>query len=354
MKKIFFLLITGIALFGCSNDDSVSNPGENPKGLIFEISAKMQLNETKAAGDPVYSQDPSQSVTRISVHAFKDNGTDFLYVKTYDISGWTAGATTKIYEVPEKDNLPVGKYRFLAIGRDASDLYNLTALTPTSKVEDVLASITTSGDEYEIFAGSVNGEVLDGKGTRVSLVMTRKVAGVLGYFKNVPRLLNGVVVASFRLTANAGNKQVNLASGAGAAPAGGYDLFNIDLTAQTVAAEIYTGNDLRGAGIVKLPNSQLGGGYMIPVSAITLTLGLYDAAGNALKTWTVTNGAATTFNIEANHFYSLGRKLKPGATDGTNPNNPGDDDLAIDLLQDQTITITIDPNWSTIHQLSIQ
>ena len=55
--------------------------------------------------------------------------------------------------------------------------------TPTSgntNYTDMLASIVNSGDESEIFAGSADAEVMAQGGTRVSIEMTRKVAGVLG------------------------------------------------------------------------------------------------------------------------------------------------------------------------------
>ena len=352
MKKTFFLLFASVAFFACSSDEQTIDNGQDPESLVFEIAAKTQLSTTKA-GTPVYSQDASQSVTRVSVHAFKSNGTDYLYVKTYDISDWTAGSTFKRYAVPIGDKLDAGDYKFLAIGRDASDLYQLPTLGSTTKIEDVTATITASGDESEIFAGTVQAQVLS-QGTRVSLTMTRKIAGILGYFKNVPQMLDGKTVRYLRLSASAGNKVVNLGSGIGSTSATTYNIINIDLSTQSVANEMYSGNDLSSAGIVKLPNSQLSGAYMIPVSGITLTLGLYDAANAVIKTWSVRDGASSTFNITANHFYSLGVKHKPGTTTGSDPGDPGDDDDAIDLLQDQAITITIDPAWNTIHPLTIQ
>lgn len=354
MKNLLFLLFACSFLFACSNDDQKSNPQQDSKGLVFEISANTQLSDTKAQRAPVYSQDATQNVTRVSVYAFKKEGTDYLYAKTYDIPDWTAGSTFKRFTVLDADKLPVGDYKFLAVGRDATDLYTLTPMSAATKIEDVTASIVNSGDEYEIFAGTTQAQVLEEGGTRVSLLMTRKIAGVLGYFTNVPQLLNGVTVRYLRLIASVGNKQVNLVSGAGLSPATSYDIINIDLSGQTVLNEIYTGNDLSAALIVKLPNSQLGGSYITPASDVTLTLGLYDGSNNPLKTWTVYDGVASTFNIVANHFYSLGVKQQPGTTTGTNPADPGDDDDAIDLLQDQTITITIDPAWSTIHPLTIQ
>ena len=85
-----------------------------------------------------------------------------------------------------------------------------------------------------------------------------------------------------------------------------------------------------------------------------MTLGLYDATGTALRTWAVSSpGTGTNFNILANHFYTLGRKVVSGSIVG-NPDDPNDDDNPIDLLTDQTITITISPNWIAIHDLVLQ
>lgn len=355
MKKFIFLLFVSIAFFACSNDDISSDNEQTSKGLVFEIAAKTQLNTTRA-GAPIYSQDASQSVTRVSVHAFKLNGSDYLFEKTYTITDWTEGTTFKQYEVPETENLPVGDYRFLAVGRDAVDEYQLTTLLETTTIEDVAASIVDSGDEYEIFAGTAQAQVSALEGTRVSLTMIRKVAGILGYFTNVPQILNGDTVRYLRLTASAGNKQVNLVSEAGSSPADSYHIINIDLNGQDVEDEVYTGNTPSTSGIVKLPNSQLSGAYMIPVDDITLTLGLYNEVGTALKTWEVFDNNSTSVNILANHFYSLGRKGKPDTTTGEDPDpgSPEDDDDAIDLLRDQTISITIDPAWNTVHELTIE
>ena len=92
----------------------------------------------------------------------------------------------------------------------------------------------------------------------------------------------------------------------------------------------------------------------MPVSSVTFTLGLYEANGNAIKTWSVKDtGGVTTFNILANHFYSLGMKVQAGNVNG-GTDDPGDDDDPIDLLTDQNIVITISPAWELIHNLIIQ
>lgn len=355
MKKIIFLLFVGIILFACSNDDKESNFEQDPKGLVFEIAAKTQLDETKA-GAPVYSQDAAQNITRVSILAFKSDGTDYYYTKTYDITDWTAGSTSRRFVVPEADEVSEGDYMFMAIGRDATDLYQITpTLSGTVKMADVTAAISAAGDEYELFGGTAQEHVYP-EGARVDITMTRKIAGVLGYFKNVPQLINGQTVRYLRLSVNAGNREMYIASGTGYSRSAGYDIINIDLSSQTVSDGIYNGNDLSAAGVVKLANSQLSGAYMLPIDNVTFTLGLYDENNLALKTWQVSEGGSTAFNIQPNHFYSLGVKHKPDTTTGTDPDpaNPGDDDNAIDLLEDQVIVVTIDPAWNTIHSLILQ
>lgn len=94
---------------------------------------------------------------------------------------------------------------------------------------------------------------------------------------------------------------------------------------------------------------------MVPASAVSMTLGLYMADGSVVKEWTVkdSSGNLATFDLQPNHFYSLGLKAKSNTTTGTSP-DPGDDDAPVDLLTDQNIVLTITPAWELIHDLIIQ
>lgn len=356
MKKLMFLALASLFVFACSKDDeSVPDSGVKKGYVTFDISAVNKLSDGITTRGPIYSQAPVQHVTNVKVYAFENTGSAYTHVKTYDITGWTDGTTFKRFEVPVADKLGEGSYKFLAVGRDASDKFSVTTPSSSTTFDDMLASVVTTGDEDEIFAGSKDVTIAS-EGSRVSIEMTRKVAGVMGYFKNVPQILNGTTVASLRLTASVTNKSVNLTTGIGSsAGTTNYNIMNIDLTTQTVDNGVYQGNDLSAQGVVKLPNSQLGGAYLLPANGVTLTLGLYDASGNSLKTWVVkdSNGGASTFNITGNHFYSLGIKTKPDSTDG-GTGDPGDDDSAIDLLTDQNIVVSINPAWETIHNLVIQ
>lgn len=359
MKKwMFFVAASMFAFAACSDEDDSTQCVPAEGYVTFEISAvnEMDGGDTRT---PLYSQEASQHVTRVSVYAFRQAaaGSDYLYLKTYTVTDWSDGTTFKRFAVPDGDKLPAGTYKFLAVGRDASDLFNVTSPDPSTTYGNMLASVSNTGEESEIFSGSADATITD-QGARVSIEMTRKVAGILGYFKNIPQQMNGQTVRYLRLSASNSNQQVNLTTGTGInTTTAAYNIMNIDLSNQGVANGVYTGNDLSAQGVVKVANSQLGGTFYLPVSGITMTLGLYDSAGNAIKEWSVKdsrNGNATTFDILANHFYSLGAKGATGSTNGGTPDDTSDDDNPIDLLTDQNIVITITPAWSLIHNLIIQ
>lgn len=339
--------------WSCADDDQIQVVDESAKGLSFELNAVAGMQIGTRAGAPLYSQEASQKVTRVSVYAFKKSGDHFLFAKSFTVPGWTVGTTSIVYAVAENDKLSPGEYKFLAVGRDASDNFTLTTPTvDTTTIEEMYAAITNSGDEYEVFADVKEATVTDA-GTRVSLNMTRKVAGILGYFKNVPQILNTKTVKFLRLSISASDKSVNLATGVGAQPSAGYNIFNMDLSGQTVSNGYYTGNDLSGAGVIKLTNSQLMGSYLMLVSSVSMTLGLYDDTNAALKEWSVRNSSVASFDVLANHFYSLGVKTSTTSTNGGGGEGATPDN-AIDLSVNDEITISITPGWAVIHNLTIQ
>lgn len=351
--KNFMLLATAVFLMSaCSNDDTPVPAPDNQAGRIsFDISAVEQLDGTTKS--TVYSQDNVQHVTDVKVYAFKQTGSDFLYVKTYDVTGWSDGTSFKRYVVNDADMLAPGTYQFLAVGRNSPNLFTITT-DPTTRYQDLQATITAAGNESELFSGSALSVIAD-DGNRVNIIMTRAIAGVLGYFKNVPQQYKNTTVKYLRLTVTNANRTVNLATAVGSNPqTSSFRLIDVDLSTQTVQNDVYTGNDL-GPSIIKLPNTQLNGLFFMPVNAVSMTLGLYDQNGVALKEWAVNDiGNLPIFNILPNHFYSLGIKTKTDSTDGGTPSDPTDDDQPIDLMTDQNISITISPNWTLIHNMTIQ
>ena len=355
MRKIILLAVVSMMIFGCSNEkDSLPAP-EN--GQVFELFAVNEPTDgVLARNRPLYSQEAIQEVERVNIYVFQNSGSDYVYLKTYNVPGWTKGSTFMRFTVPDNDKLSAGDYEFLVVGQEATDNYTLTAPTVgVTKIGAMVATITAPGNESEIFAG-LQAAMVTSEGVRVSMQMTRKVAGVLGYFKNVPANLNNTTVKYLRLIVSNADTQVGLANGVGMNPTGSaFRIIDADLSGQSVTSTgVYSGNDLTAQGVVKLANSQLFGRFLLPVGTVTMTLGLYDANNNPLKTWTVVDGASSTLNITANHFYSLGRKVNKGDTTGGGTPDTGDDDSAVDLLKDQVIVLSIDPSWNTIHNLVIQ
>ncbi|WP_291530659.1 FimB/Mfa2 family fimbrial subunit [Bacteroides sp. UBA939] len=360
MKKWMFFFVASLFVFAaCSNDDEpVAQPQPTKGTVTFEISAVNKLNEGLPSRAPVYSQAAVQHVTRVSIYAFKSDGAKYLFTKSFEVTGWSDGTTYMRYAIPDDEELPVGTYRFLAVGRDATDLFTVTTpVADNTDYETMEATIAKGGDETEIFAGSADATI-DTEGVRVRIEMTRKVAGILGFFKNIPATMDGKTVKYLRLTVSDCNINVNLSTGTSNNTAiVPYNIVDIDLSTQTETNGIYGGNDLTGQGVVKAANTQLGGSFYMPIASVTMTLGLYDENNAAIKEWSVMDGAngnVTTLDILANHFYSLGTKGAAGSTDGGTPGDTSDDDSAIDLLIDQNIVITVDPAWSTIHNLTIQ
>lgn len=361
MKKVFLLAMASMLIFACSKE---KNEGVLPeeKGMVIEVAAVNELSSGLATRTrPLYSEEALQEVERVNVHVFLSNGTNYLYDTTYAIPNWTKGTTFMRFTVPANGLLKQGVYQFLVVGQEATSNYTITTLTKSvTDINSVMASVASAGMESEIFAGVKDVEV-SSTGVRVNMQMTRQVAGVLGYFKNVPATMNGTPVKFLRLsvnsaTNNAASTGVLLANGNGQNPTGAsYNVIDVDLSGQTVTSDgVFIGNDLNSQGVIKVANSELYGKFMLPVKGITMTLGLYDAGGNALKTWSVQSNGISGFDINANHFYALGQKVKKGDTTGGGTPGTNDDDAPIDLLLDQSISISIDPSWNMLHNLTIQ
>lgn len=110
-----------------------------------------------------------------------------------------------------------------------------------------------------------------------------------------------------------------------------------------------------------------------------MELQLLDAAGDIIKTWTVsipakdvnhddTNGnvadkSASIFNVVRNHMYNLGVKPSNGGKTDPDPSNPDpepkpdpdpdkpDPDKPEDLSKSQNLILKVNDNWEAIHKL---
>lgn len=132
-----------------------------------------------------------------------------------------------------------------------------------------------------------------------------------------------------------------------------------------------------------MKGSVFGSNFVIPFALTpeksTMELQLLDAAGDIIKTWTVSiptadvntdaaNGAKdaspSIFNVVRNHMYNLGVKTSNGTTD-PDPSNPTPDpdpdkpkpepgtDQPEDLSKSQNLILKVNDNWEAIHKMEL-
>lgn len=86
---------------------------------------------------------------------------------------------------------------FLAVGLDdgKAAYADLTLTKGTTKIEDAVLAIANNAAAREAFAGiSAETTINAATGTKVAIELKRVVAGVLGYFVNIPEKVDAVTV----------------------------------------------------------------------------------------------------------------------------------------------------------------
>ncbi|WP_300703822.1 hypothetical protein [Bacteroides sp.] len=397
---LFFSAVTAMMFAACSNDDAV--PLEN-----HDVAAGQQLTLTlNSGGDgpgtrlvrPVNSSEAENNVNFVKLYIYAPDGTDVttaaLATGIQNPLAWTAGPTdtavpgTTTHEASQTVKLNKlatdGKYMVVAYGYNTTPDYTITNGGPAANA--FTATLPALTNESEFFAGRDSFMVVNGNiqsGTNSQVVLRRQVAGLLGYFKNIPVLypnpIGGLpdVVASVRVYAsNHGTSftfpNTGLMNGTGNNTRTKVLEFNLvtlltDYAAQVTnaasnLAAVFNIPAPTGAGVALVPNSVLSGKFLIPfpqvASTTTFTVQLEDALGTVLKEWDVVNAAATNpkvYDVNRNYFYSLGQKYKASTTDGGTPGSPtSDDDNPIDLSQETVITLTVNDAWDMIYNLGIE
>ena len=387
-KNLLFAAATAIVLFSaCSNDEDVINGGSaNDVNVSGEITLALNAGGSGAesrAARPVESSEAYSAVTDVELKLFKKNGDSWETATgvTTDLSngGWaisdwksqsavspgtTDNKTTKTVKLKNLDKSAT--YKLVAYGYKKD-------LTTTLAWNAALATATPDAnqDVEEIFAGetefSTNEE---GKisTTPVLVEMRREVAGVLGYFKNIPEKVGKTTVKSVRVYASSSNTAYNIPSlslqnQCGTAGTERVTVLNLAIPTEgvTVVKGIYNWAGKDETNLKTEANSLLGGCFLVPFAKVvgkaTFTIALCDGNGNDLKTWTGVLDQKQTgeddtkiFNVNRNYFYSFGKKLKANTTK-PDPENP---DEPIDLSVNTEITIILNNAWGVIHNMGIE
>lgn len=375
------ILACGLLTFSaCSNDDAFNEDETNvtageTRNVELTFNFSVNSGEQTRGGRPLYSSEALQQVNAMKVYVFKASGEDYVYSE--EINGNNFGFNNSTAQGTEShsytltDKLADGTYKFLAVGYEEgySTTFKALAMTQnTTKLSDLLLELNDSQNADEVFSGVSEAVTVNetSKSFNVGVELNRVVAGILGYFKNVPYQIEngGNMVQVKHVLVNVIKK--------------GTSAKLADRTANGVDESKYTIIDINMSGYQKdgdnnwydvaaksgdvatVKNSVLQGAYSLPIAAVkgsnTLEVVLTGDKGTVLKTFKVKDDNSSEFAINANHFYSLGQKKTDDGTNGgtPDPGTDGDDDDPIDLSKDQIITITVNANWDTIHDLTIE
>lgn len=398
---------------------------------------------TTRAGRPLYSSQALQTIQNVRVLIYKTDNTKAIVKDAklnwkesskYDNHGRQLTLTFK-----GADRLEGGSYKVMAVGYSDNSDYNYSLdVTSTAalsgKYSDITATLKANAAAEEVFAGDAALTIGDdqkitnltsGEEDGLDVTLHRQVAGSFGYFSNIPARVNGKDAKTLRLVVRDKNDKltfnnfnssftaagatgstikycVNGSTSTGAPLAtdakfkdgsNGYVLYSIDLNVwfkngDTNHDGLLTEEDgwthadiFKNTTLVK--GSVFGSNFVIPFNLTsgksTMELQLLDAAGDIIKTWTVsipakdvntdaTNGnvadeSASIFNVVRNHMYNLGVKPSNGGKKDPDPSNPDpepkpdpdpdkpDPDKPEDLSKSQNLILKVNDNWEAIHQM---
>lgn len=442
-KGMFFALAASSLLFSaCSSDDAVvSTEGQNEavQQIVLQVASSGDGLSTRA-GRPLYSSQALQTIQNVRVLIYntatkkivKDKQLNWKESKTYDNHGRQLTLTYKGTE-----RLDAGNYKVMAVGYSDNSDYNYSwdvagqDLTGSTYSDDITATLKAGKVAEEVFAGdaelNINADkkitnLTSGEEDGLDVTLHRQVAGSFGYFSNIPARVNGKAAATLRLvvrgkndkltfnnfnssfttTGNTIKHYVNGSKSTDAAltsdaqfkdGGNGYVLYSINLNTW------FPGGDQNNDGVLNaedtnwkhpdgvktqvVKGSVFGSNFVIPFALTheksTMELQLLDAAGDIIKTWTVsipakdvntdaTNGnvadeSASIFNVVRNHMYNLGVKPSNGGKKDPDPSNPDpepkpdpdpdkpDPDKPEDLSKSQNLILKVNDNWEAIHQM---
>lgn len=380
------ILACGLLTFSaCSNDDAFNEDETNvtageTRNVELTFNFSVNSGEQTRGGRPLYSSEALQQVNTMKVYVFKEESDD-NYVYSEEITddgnfGFNnhSAQGTESHSYTLTDKLPDGKYKFLAVGYEDGYGTTFEALTMTpdaTKLSDLLLKLNSGQNADEVFSGVSDPVTVSATSTsfNVGVELHRVVAGILGYFKNVPFEIekDGHMVQVKHVLVNVIKKGTSAkladrtANGVGESK---YTIIDIDMSPYSNSKD---GDNnwykvpAKSGAVATVANSVLQGAYSLPIAAVTdnSTLEVVltgEDKGTVLKTFKVKDEESYDFAINANHFYSLGQKKTDDDTNGgtPGPDTDDDDDKPIDLSKDQIITITVNAEWTDIHNLTIE
>ena len=380
------LFLTCLATVSCGQEEmpTPDTPGDSRPQVVLTFSTSPGLTTRTQLSGP----DNLQHVQMVQLYIFNGTGNDAQCVASEavdweDVKAPEGGATTASKTHPVQYNqFTAGQpYTFLAVGMDdcSGETYGLPAAvqagqTTLGNAKAVLASGKTRNDiaVSELFGGSIVLTPVEKGQITGTIDLYRRVAGVMGWFKNLPKQVKGTDVASLRIELyKAQNKSIRLTK-----PQSGMDVImepiaenddNKILVQINLDEKDFEPDAVVSKGSYVLPmiapfasaDKMTNAGYSdesIYVKDYTLRVVLADADGNVLQAKRVKNNETDTnggtaggtgiipisdayrFPINANWFYPIGTKDAP---------------VVWPEEEESNILITVHPNWEGVTDLPL-
>ncbi len=244
------MFVAVLALNACSSDTFLDTDlemsGDDEQTLVINLSTGGDRLTTRA-GRPLQSSAAGQDINHVSLYVLNTDG--IVLQKQLDERAWSQALDYKngkqlevVFRASEGERLPEGDYTFYALGFTLNGDYqfqidplrevnaingesfdpNMLIRIKAEEFEKRFAALLKEDktDGEEIFAGKAN---ITAKGDKLFktapnggassdgalMVLNRQLAGVMGYFTNIPAEINGIAPTHLRLIASNKNNQVN-------------------------------------------------------------------------------------------------------------------------------------------------
>ena len=376
----------------------------------------MQLVFLDAEGTQVRIDDDGEGTLKIEAADGESGYTiadGLISYNTADIDEGVPGDTdreTKKAKLKVSGLTADAKYTIIAYGYNGNNFpYGTPTLESGQKYFKTGTHNLSGFNLEEVFAASTTAQVTGNLGTAeapvykfnssVRIELTRQVAGMLAYFKNVPAYINEKQVDKITVEANSKSdgfyfpgQLYNSDNGLNGIAATGFTtgtdtdvlLTFSNLSSCTVTgdegAKVYTfGGEqattgkkykladgmTENASLVCEDNTLFGGRFILPYSAhadqptgsTTLVVKFYakdnttPLATKLVRTQDENTDNKSMYDILRNNFYSIGKKLATDSTDGGDEDD--DEDDPIDLSASDELVVLVNDAWAVIHNMEV-
>lgn len=373
-KSLVFLLLGMALAAGCSqgaDGEATASPSDEGGGRIYLNLGVQDELQTRAS---LQCSDKIQNVTYVQLYIFDGKEGDAMCIGTENVN-WTqptGHAAEQKYMLQTK--LERGhEYLLLAVGLDDESkvAYGLPeAIKKGETTLDAAKASLAAGKSHAdiakapVFSGWVS-VTPNGEAQSTTITLSRRVAGILCYLRNIPAYNGGTSVVQLELNREQ-NKEVSLYGNPATGTAESEN--SRILYSQTMNFEynkeyfVFDTDDpvnreklSLDSGVKIVDNSVFKGMFILPLdeyisSEATFSIAVYGGPLDAAKRegelyrWNLINeNRERTFALEANCLYSIGVKETADNSDGN--------DRPLDLTGDNNDIILL-PDYEVVYRIS--